>query len=375
VEQRRASKEASLDQSRPWGPRGTAAATIAAQLTFEHVGRHYRGAAVLEDVTLDIQPGEILCLLGPSGCGKTTLLRLAAGVERPTSGRILIDKQEVAGPNRFVPPERRGVGLMFQDFALFPHLSIIDNVAFGLVSLGRREALREARAALKRVGLERYADEYPHILSGGEQQRVALARAITPRPSVLLMDEPFSGLDSRLRDVMREETLAILKETRATCMIVTHAPEEAMRLGNRIALMRKGRLIQVGTAEELFRNPTDVDTARLFSDLNEILCKVERGAVKTPLGRFPANGLANGADAVLCVRQSDVRLIQPKKGKGAQVLGIRFLGESALLEIGIQGMEQPLVARVRGDEAPPLGTEIGVAIEQSSVMIFERTGR
>ena len=375
MEQRRASKEASLDQSRPWGPRGTAAATIAAQLTFEHVGRHYRGAAVLEDVTLDIQPGEILCLLGPSGCGKTTLLRLAAGVERPTSGRILIDKQEVAGPNRFVPPERRGVGLMFQDFALFPHLSIIDNVAFGLVSLGRREALREARAALKRVGLERYADEYPHILSGGEQQRVALARAITPRPSVLLMDEPFSGLDSRLRDVMREETLAILKETRATCMIVTHAPEEAMRLGNRIALMRKGRLIQVGTAEELFRNPTDVDTARLFSDLNEILCKVERGAVKTPLGRFPANGLANGADAVLCVRQSDVRLIQPKKGKGAQVLGIRFLGESALLEIGIQGMEQPLVARVRGDEAPPLGTEIGVAIEQSSVMIFERTGR
>ena len=375
MEQRRANKEASQDQSRPWGPRGTAAATIAAQLTFEQVGRHYRGASVLEDVTLDIQPGEILCLLGPSGCGKTTLLRLAAGVERPTSGRILIDKQEVAGPNRFVPPERRGVGLMFQDFALFPHLSIIDNVAFGLVSLGRREALREARAALKRVGLERYADEYPHILSGGEQQRVALARAITPRPSVLLMDEPFSGLDSRLRDVMREETLAILKETRATCMIVTHAPEEAMRLGNRIALMRTGRLIQVGTAEELFLNPTDVDTARLFSDLNEILCKVERGAVKTPLGRFPANGLANGADVVLCVRQSDVRLVRPKKGKGAEVLDIRFLGESALLEIGIQGMELPLVARVRGDEAPPLGTEIGVAIEPANVMIFERTGR
>jgi len=374
VEQRRASKEASLDQSRPWGPRGTAAATIAAQLTFEHVGRHYRGAAVLEDVSLDIQPGEILCLLGPSGCGKTTLLRLAAGVERPTSGRILIDKQEVAGPSRFVPPERRGVGLMFQDFALFPHLSIIDNVAFGLVSLGRREALREARAALKRVGLERYADEYPHILSGGEQQRVALARAITPRPSVLLMDEPFSGLDSRLRDVMREETLAILKETRATCMIVTHAPEEAMRLGNRIALMRKGKLIQVGTAEELFRNPTDVDTARLFSDLNEISCKVERGAVKTPLGRFPANGLANGAEAVLCVRQSDVRLVRPKKGKGAEVLDIRFLGESALLEIGIEGLEQPLVARVRGDEAPPPGAEIGVSIEPASVMIFERAG-
>ena len=140
-------------------------------------------------------PGEVLCLLGPSGCGKTTLLRIAAGVERPTSGRVLLDGQEVAGPDRFVPPEKRGVGLMFQDFALFPHLTILQNVAFGLRSLTRTEANAEALAALARVGLAHYANEYPHILSGGEQQRVALARAIAPRPSVLLMDEPFSGLD------------------------------------------------------------------------------------------------------------------------------------------------------------------------------------
>ena len=208
--------------------RGKAAVTFAARLTFEDVSRRYGRALALDHVSLDIAPGEILCLLGPSG-GKSTLLRVAAGVERPSAGRILLDGKEVVGANRFVPPEKRGIGLMFQDFALFPHLSILDNVAFGL-SLTRREAKAEARAALERVGLAHYADEYPHILSGGEQQRVALARAIAPRPSVLLMDEPFSGLDPRLREKMWEETLAILHETRATSIVVTHDAEEAMRM-------------------------------------------------------------------------------------------------------------------------------------------------
>ena len=182
----------------------------------------------------------------------------------------MIDDQEVAGPDRFVPPEKRDVGLMFQDFALFPHLSILDNVAFGLKSLTRGEAKAEALAALARVGLEHYADDYPHILSGGEQQRVALARAIAPRPSVLLMDEPFSGLDVRLRESMQEETLAILHETRATSIVVTHDPEEAMRLGDRIAVMREGRLVQIGKALDLYREPKDILAARTFSELNEI---------------------------------------------------------------------------------------------------------
>src|SRR5680860_1019178 len=155
--------------------RGKAAVTFAAQLDFEHVSRRYGEVYALNDVTLEVAPGKVLCLLGPSGCGKTTLLRIAAGVEWPSAGRVLIDKQEVAGPNRFVPPEKRGVGLMFQDFALFPHLSILDNVAFGLRSLTKAEARAEGLAALERVGLAHYANEYPHILSGGEQQRVALA--------------------------------------------------------------------------------------------------------------------------------------------------------------------------------------------------------
>ena len=238
-----------------WGARGSAAATIASRLTFEHVSHGFDGTPVLNDFSLDIAPGEIVCLLGPSGCGKTTLLRLAAGIERLDEGRILIDNTVVSSPDHFVPPERRGVGLVFQDFALFPHLTILQNVSFGLKTLDPEQARQAALTALERVGLASMAAEYPHVLSGGEQQRVALARAIVPRPNVLLLDEPFSGLDKRLRDTMREETLSILQETRTTCVMVTHHTEEAIRMGDRIAVMRQGRLIQAGTAEALYESP------------------------------------------------------------------------------------------------------------------------
>jgi iron(III) transport system ATP-binding protein len=214
-----------------WGRRGTAGAAIAARLSFEDVSHAYGDALSVERLTADVEPAEIVCLLGPSGCGKSTLLKLAAGLEQPAAGRILINGREVSGPDRFLPPEKRGIGLMFQDFALFPHLTVLRNVMFGLTTLKRGPAEQAARTALRRVGLEHFAELYPHLLSGGEQQRVALARAIAPRPGILLMDEPFSGLDSRLRDEVRDETLAVLREKRATCIIVTHDPEEAMREG------------------------------------------------------------------------------------------------------------------------------------------------
>lgn len=350
--------------------RGKAAVTFAARLTLEEVSRHYGDTLALDRVSLDIAPSEVLCLLGPSGCGKSTLLRVAAGVERPSSGRILLDGQEIAGPNTFVPPEKRGIGLMFQDFALFPHLTILDNVAFGLKSLTRSEAKTEARAALDRVGLAHYASEYPHILSGGEQQRVALARAIAPRPSVLLMDEPFSGLDSRLREKMREETLAILHETRATAIVVTHDAEEAMRMGDRVALMRQGQVVQTGNAPDLYRAPKDILTARTFSDLNELAARIEGGSAATPLGRFSANGLPEGAEAIVCVRQRGVRLAPPGEGVPARVLDARFLGDVALVEMAVQGLDAPLFARVRESDVPPQGTEVGIVIETGAVLVF-----
>ena len=349
---------------------GRAATTIAARLTFERVERRYAASQALAGFSLDIAPGEVVCLLGPSGSGKTTLLRVASGIEKPSAGRVLINDFEVAGPERFVPPEKRNVGLMFQDFALFPHLSIRDNIAFGLKALPREEAAREAMAALARVGLERYADDYPHILSGGEQQRVALARAIVPRPAVMLMDEPFSGLDVQLREHMQEETLQLLRETRATCLIVTHAPTEAIRLGDRIAVMREGRLVQAGKAEELYRNPADLFVARLFSEINEIPFVVEGGALRTPIGTFVVPEFSEGEEAILCIRRRSIRLAAAGQGLPGRVLHVKFLGDQAVLEIAAQGFERPLLTLVREGEEPARGEEVGLAVDPESVLVF-----
>jgi iron(III) transport system ATP-binding protein len=347
-----------------------AAATIAARLTFEDVERRYGSFYALKGFSLDIAPGEVVCLLGPSGSGKTTALRIASGIEKPTGGRVLISGFEVAGPGRFVPPERRNVGLMFQDFALFPHLTIRDNVAFGLKALRREDAQREALAALDRVGLARYADAYPHILSGGEQQRVALARALLPRPAVMLMDEPFSGLDVQLREHLQQDTLALLKETRATSLIVTHAPAEAIRMGDRIAVMRGGRIVQAGRAEELYREPADLFVARLFSEINEIPLTVEGGALRTPIGTFMVPELGEGEEAVLCIRRRAIRVTPAGQGLPGRVLRARFLGDQAMLEIAAEGFERPLTTLVYNGEQPAQGTEVGLAVEPESVLVF-----
>jgi iron(III) transport system ATP-binding protein len=352
----------------PTGER--AAATFAARLTFEKLERRYGETMALAGVDLDIAPGEVVCLLGPSGCGKTTLLRVAAGIEKPSAGRVLINEREIAGPNRFVPPEQRGVGLMFQDFALFPHLTILGNVAFGLKALPKEAARREALAALQRVGLGKLAEEYPHSLSGGQQQRVALARAIVPRPAVMLMDEPFSGLDVQLREAMQEETLGLLHETRATSVIVTHHPEEAMRIGNRIAVMRAGRIVQAGTAEELYHRPADLFVARLFSEINEIAYAVRGGRVDTPLGPLAAPGLADGASAVVCLRERGITLTRDGPGLAGRVLDIKFLGDVARLEVGVEGFDRPLKVRVRELDGWGRGAEVHVEIDADRALVF-----
>ncbi|MCB1519368.1 MAG: ABC transporter ATP-binding protein [Hyphomicrobiaceae bacterium] len=348
-----------------------AAATFAARLTFDSVSRRFGDHVAVDKVDLDIAPGEVVCLLGPSGCGKTTLLRIASGIERPTSGRVMLNDREVAGPERFVPPEQRSIGLMFQDFALFPHLTILQNVSFGLRSLPPAEAQREAMSVLARVGLEGYAQAYPDILSGGQQQRVALARAIVPRPSVVLMDEPFSGLDVQLRDSMQEETLSLLRETRATCMIVTHHPEEAMRLGNRIGVMRAGRLIQIGRAEDLYHHPAELFVARLFSEINELSAKVVGGEVETPIGRLPSGGIAEGERATVCIRERAVRVLPVGAGGlPGRVLDVRFLGDVGLMEIAVEGFEVPLRARATLDAPWTKGSEVRVEIDPASVLVF-----
>jgi iron(III) transport system ATP-binding protein len=364
--------------------RARAAATFAASLKLDDVSRRFGGTEALSGINLDVAPGEIVCLLGPSGCGKTTLLRIISGIERPSGGRVLINDREVAGPSAFVVPEKRGVGLMFQDFALFPHLDVLGNVAFGLKDLPRPEAERAARAILDRVGLGGKAALYPSVLSGGEQQRVALARAIVPRPAVMLMDEPFSGLDVQLRDAMQEETLGLLQETRATSLIVTHNPEEAMRLGDRVAVMLAGRILQAGRAEDLYRDPASLFVARLFSEINEIAVRVRGGEVATAAGRFKAPGLAQGAPAVLCIRERGISLLSPMNGKGGagtaqgskgpnlrgRVLDRKFLGDIARLDVAVEGFEHPLKVRVPEKDGWRRGSEVTVVVDPAGVLVF-----
>ena len=346
----------------------------AKDLVFEAVTLSYGPVTAVRDVSLAVRPGEVMCLLGQSGCGKTSLLRLAAGIERPDRGRILIDGREVAGPNAFVPAEKRGVGLVFQDYALFPHLTSLGNVMFGLAGLPRTAARREALAALARAGLEGAGDAYPHQLSGGQQQRVALARAMAPRPGILLLDEPFSGLDSRLRDEVRASTLAVLRAAGATAIIVTHDPEEALRLSDRIALLRQGALVQLGTPEALYRQPADLGVARFFCELNEIAARAGGGRVETPLGLFAApQGCADGP-VVVAVRSHGLRLGRAGEGSPARVIDRRFLGPLDLVEVMVDGLPQPLTIRLHAASALKAGDEVGVSASAGDVLVFAAGG-
>ncbi len=357
----------------------------AVRLELEAISHAYDGTAVLDGVSLELERGELTCLLGPSGCGKSTLLRIAAGVERQTSGRVLIDGREVSGPNRHLPPEARAIGLMFQDFALFPHLRVEDNVAFGLTGAAAAKADRVA-VLLRRVGLERHARRYPHQLSGGEQQRVALARALAPRPPILLMDEPFSGLDNRLRDGIRDQTLDILKEEGTAVLMVTHDPEEAMRMADQIALMRGGRIIQRGAPYAIYTNPADREAAMFFSDVNVIPGVVEGAEAGTPFGTFAAPGLAAGADVEIVIRPQHLKMDFDRNGAGprptpsdgvparARVARARFMGDQSIVELTMDHDGSILKAAVPGVFLPKPGTPLWLSLRRDRCFVFPRRG-
>ncbi|MFN3891789.1 MAG: ABC transporter ATP-binding protein [Beijerinckiaceae bacterium] len=345
--------------------------THAASLDIQNVRQVFGSTLAVDNVSLAVQAGETVCLLGHSGCGKTTLLRIVAGLERPTSGRVLLSGREVAGPGVFVPPEQRGVGLMFQDYALFPHLTILENVMFGLARMPASNARSIADAALARVGLGKYAADYPHMLSGGEQQRVALARALAPHPGILLMDEPFSNLDQRMRERIREETMALLREKQATALVVTHDPVEAMMIADRIALMRGGRIVQTGAPEDLYKSPGSLFVARFFCDLNEIAAQARGGRVETALGAFEAPaGLIEGP-CLVCLRPSSIQAVAPALGDvEGLVTSHRFLGECDLVAVAIDGLRDPLILKTPPRIGPKPGERTGITFTKSHALVF-----
>ncbi|MBS0124441.1 ABC transporter ATP-binding protein [Aestuariicoccus sp. KMU-90] len=343
--------------------------------------RRYDGEAVVNDVSLSIQPGHVTCLLGPSGCGKSTTLRMIAGVEMQDSGTIHVDGHLICDTVFRVPPERRKIGLMFQDFALFPHLSVGENVAFGLKGAGA-EKRRRALDLLDRVGLAHFIDEYPHQLSGGEQQRVALARALAPKPRIMLMDEPFSGLDNRLRDGIRDETLDVLKEEGASVLLVTHEPEEAMRMADEIALMRAGKIVQRGAPYNIYNAPADKAAVAFFSDINTLRGKVQGALTDTPFGRFLAPGVPDGASVEIVFRPQHVSIDFDRDGRGPNPTVIagtparglveraRFMGSESLIEFRMDYDDTILKATVPNVFLPKPGTPLWLSVRRDRCFVF-----
>ena len=321
--------------------------------------------SALRSVDLDVADGTLLAVLGPSGCGKTSLLRTLAGVERPDAGEIRVGDRTLDGPGTHLPPERRAVGLVPQEGALFPHLDVAGNIGFGLRSLGRAERSERIEELLALVGLPGTGGRRPHQLSGGQQQRVALARDLAPRPEVVLLDEPFSALDTGLRAELREEVAATLRAAGTTAVLVTHDQVEAMTVADALAVMHDGRIVQVGPPDEVYRRPVDEWTARFLGDA-VVLPGERSGAVATcALGRLAlADGFAHHdgtAVAVFC-RPEQLRRSTPAEpgATAATVTSLRFLGPDALVGLALGDGE--VSARWPSGDLPAVGDAVHVAV-------------
>jgi iron(III) transport system ATP-binding protein len=307
------------------------------------VTRAFGHETAVRDVSLTVREGELLTLLGPSGCGKTTTLHLLAGLQEPTQGTITIAGERVAGDGVFVPPEHRDVGLVFQDFALFPHLTVAENVAFGLTDADEAERDRRIEELLDLVGLRSHRDRKPAQLSGGQQQRVALARALAPEPEMLLLDEPFSNLDVRLRVEMREEVRSILKEAGVTAINVTHDQEEALSISDRVAIIDDGRVEQVGDPVGVFEHPESRFVASFLGRASFLSGYVWDGRVETAIGDIDlervqgAVGEYEGARVDLLVRPDDLRAMPaPEPEADGHIVHRQYQGPTFVYRVELE---------------------------------------
>ena len=293
-----------------------------------------QGGPVLESFSLEVEKGEIVSLLGPSGCGKTTALRVISGFEDVHGGEVIIDGEIVSKSGSRKPPEHRGVGMVFQGGALFPHLTISANIGFGLHDRDDKEKRIEELLAL--IGLEGYGARYPHELSGGQQQRAALARAMAPRPSLILLDEPFSNLDADLREKLGHDLRVLLKKSGSTALLVTHDQREAFVMADRIALMNRGQIVQIGSAQDLYHHPKDPFAARFIGEGSFIHGVIRQDRAETALGSIllESEGLKEGAAVEILIRPE--HLGSREDGASAQISGVVFRGSYTLTHLTLE---------------------------------------
>ena len=329
----------------------------------------------VRDLSLEIAEGELVCLLGPSGCGKTTTLRAIAGLERPDSGSVAIAGRVLSDAARVVPPPERGIGFLFQDVALFPHLTVAQNIAYGMSRRQRATDRGRVDALLERIHLRHLAHSYPHMLSGGEQQRVALARALAPKPRVVLLDEPFSSLDASLRAGLREETVRILKDAGVTVLMVTHDPEEALVSADRIVLMRDGAVVQAGTPDELYATPVDAFTAAFFGAVNRVPGTVAGAEIRTSLGVLANPGFGDGEAVEVLIRPDGLSLAAGGERRGAemQVCSVHFAGASSVVRLS-ERYDDPdhdhFHARLPGLTRHRTGEKVRISIDPGQSFVF-----
>lgn len=329
------------------------------------------GRPAISDISLCARKGEILCLLGPSGCGKTTTLRAIAGFEPVIGGEVHLQDQLVSAAGLLVPTEERRVGMVFQEYALFPHLRVAENIAFGLRHLSADQRTTQVHAMLAMTGLIGFERRYPHELSGGQQQRVALARALAQKPVVLLLDEPFSNLDPDMTGKMRQDLHDLLRRTNTTAILVTHDHDEAFAMADRVAVLNNGRLEQFDTPEAIYHMPSTPFVADFVGQADFIPGIVENGKVLTEIGEFPNQvGYQGGARVVVMIRPDDIHVI-PAENCTARILARQFRGSENLYMIGL-----PSGHVVHSSEAStsvyPVGTRVALEVIATHTVLFDQ---
>jgi iron(III) transport system ATP-binding protein len=327
-------------------------------LTLSNVSKSFGTQTVLKGLSLDVADGEFVAVLGSSGSGKTTLLRLIAGFDEPDSGEISISGKFVAAKNVFVAAEARQVGYVPQDAALFPHLSVFENVAFGLKGLSKAARVDRVRELLKLVSMESFENQSATELSGGQKHRVALARALAPEPELILLDEPFAALDAELRTRIREEIKQVLDKVSSTTILVTHDQEEALSIADRVALLRDGNFAQVGNPREIYSAPVDLGVATFLGDSVIVDGVIESGKVSTSLGQLTLLNSAKEASRGKVAIRPENFYLQPDLNGDSIVVGRQFFGHDAVVEV--KTPKQLIRARSSGPFAPEVGMKVTV---------------
>ena len=346
-------------------------------LDVKELSHSFGDKEALTNLNFSIENNSIVSVLGPSGCGKTTLIRLIAGLEQIQKGEIFLEKSLVANKNLNVPPEKRPISYVFQDFALFPHMTVLENVSFAAGSKSNKKQLIDQVIHLAKV--ENFLEKYPHSLSGGEQQRVALARSIAVQPKLLLLDEPFSDLDINLKREIIDDTLHLINSLESSAIVVTHNAEEAMFLSDAILVMEKGKLIQIGTPHDIYFKPSNLYVASLFGETNIFQSKVEDNTCLTPLGRIKTSNLSNNQDVDVVVRPEAIKLnleksplLNPNSGV---VVDSKFLGNSAIIHMTVndeKNNKHHIHSKVMGNFLPPAASSVSVTLDEDHVFIFPR---